>query len=110
MHNESDDDIKSYIEESVQVLEKTILEETKKSSDNKIVKLNQEIGFLSSPPILRMKFLNWASDSENRGLFGRSNGFKFSPDLENRDSFFKKWNIDSHASKVFYEFCCYTCR
>ena len=40
------------------------------SSNNNIS--TREVGIISSPPILRLKFLNWSSDSENKGLYRKS--------------------------------------
>lgn len=43
---------------------------------------NQQVSLLSSPPIIQMKFMNWAADSDDDGLFGTLQDFQFKPNLD----------------------------
>lgn len=61
----------------------TITEEIMNPISEKGTIINKNVGLISSPPILKLKFVNWATTSESTGLFGRVATWTFNPDLEN---------------------------
>ena len=73
----------SFIQFAIDTIDQEILGPISKQSEI----VTKEVGLISSPPILKLKFMNLANDSHNNGLYGRASGFTFSPDFENGASF-----------------------
>jgi hypothetical protein len=61
-------------------IENTILKSRNDSTNLPIP--SQNVSLLSSPPIIQMKFMNWAASDAGDGLYGTLDDFKFKPDLE----------------------------
>lgn len=51
-------------------------------SENDISHFPQPVTVISSPPIIQMKFKNWASNVDGSGLYGTLSGFIFKPNFE----------------------------
>ena len=87
-NTENEEDRQSIIQFAIGEIENDILSSAKENgSPNNIVK--GELGLISSPPILILRFVNWINGFGNKGLYGRVGGFSFSPDMENGTVFLK---------------------
>lgn len=68
------------IQSSLDRIEQSILSSTQNTSI--VPTVRQQVSLLSSPPIIQMKFMNWATNSDGEGLYGKLSDFKFKPNLE----------------------------
>lgn len=68
------------IQGSLDRIEQSILSSAQNTSELPVSR--QQVSLLSAPPIIQMKFMNWASNSDNEGLYGRMSDFEFKPNLD----------------------------
>lgn len=68
------------IQGSLDRIERSILSSAQSTSQ--LPASRQQVSLLSAPPIFQMKFMNWASNSDNEGLYGRLSDFKFKPNID----------------------------
>ena len=52
------------------------------SDSSNLPKIRANISLISSPPIIQMKFKNWISDNNGDGLYGKLDGFKYKPKVD----------------------------
>ena len=100
---ENEAERQSFIQFAIDDIESGILSSAQSSSPSSSPNSNvstKEIGIISSPPILLLRFANWISDFEGKGLYGRVNGFSFSPDMENGTVFFKRRSSCANVCQV----------
>jgi hypothetical protein len=68
------------IQGSLDRIQQTILDSNKNAGSNPVAR--QQVSLLAAPPIVQMKFMNWAATSDDEGLYGRIGDFKFKPLLD----------------------------